>query len=287
MDEPLPPNKTLLIVPPNDEEAYLIAELGEHKGYQVYRSDQPHGARLEMEPHILETVEKSGAQTVILIELPGPEIEEALLEMGKHVVIIDHHNYTDLDRAHAPDGSVLPSSLEQFLAYADIEEVHLKRWGYEPDLVRGIGLWDANYIWGVMEAGYSKERTQDVVDFKDNLARRVGAAEVQPVNQQEAKRAFEDREKFGTYFVVVSQHPTAHIRSSLSRLFAMTYWKRTPVIISERSGKRLYVQETDRAMDLFHHFGGFTFGSDRNWGYDNNREEENLTLSDIKAFLDQ
>ena len=277
--------KTLLIVPPNDEEAYLIAELGEKKGFQVYRSAQPHGARLEREPRVLQLVKASGASTVIVVELPGPEVEEQILAMGKHLVLIDHHNYADLERAYAPDGSVLPSSLEQFLKVADINDAHLRRWGYEPDLVRGIGLWDANYLWGVLDAGYSKDRVEAVVTFKDQLAEKAGSAEADPVNQEEAQRAFDDREKFGDYFVVVSRHPSARIRSSLSRLFATTYWKRTPTIISERSGERIYVQETDRAKDLFHQFGGFTFGSDCNWGYDNETETDQVSLSDVKSYL--
>ncbi len=276
---------TLLIVPPNDEEAYLIAELGERKGYRVHRSSQPHGARLDREPHLLSVVKESGADTVMIVEMPGVEIEEKIRAMGKHLVIIDHHNYADVERAYAPDGSTLPSSLEQFLSYAGIEDVHLRRFGYEPDLVRGVGLWDAGYIWGVMEAGYSKERALEVAAFKDELAEKVGAAEADPVNQREAKRAFEDREKFEDYFVVVSAHPTARIRSSLSRLFAFTYWKPIPAIISERGGERLYVQETDRALDLFHRFGGFTFGTDRNWGYDNEIENEKVALGEVKAFL--
>ena len=279
------PNDTLLIVPVNDEEAYLIAELGEHKGYQVYRSKQPHGAKLGFEPNILETIKKSSASTVIIVELPGVDTESKIEALGKHLVIIDHHNYTDLDRAHAPDGSILPSSLEQFMKYADIEDVHLRRWGYTPDIVRGIGLWDAGYIWALMDNGYSKELIAKVVEFKDDLARRVGASEVQPENQKAAKVAFDNKEKFGEYYVAVSTDSTAHIRSAISRLFAMKYWKPTSVIMSERGGKRLYVQETDQALDLFHKFGGFTFGSDRNWGYDNDGEEEQVTLSDVKKFL--
>jgi hypothetical protein len=277
-------------VPTNDEEAFLIAELAERKGYLVYRSGQAHGARLEREPNILERVRESGASTVIIVEMPGLEMEEKIRRLGKHLVVIDHHNYEDLERAYAPDGSTLPSSLEQFLHYAEIEDVHLKRWGYEPDLVHGIGLWDAGYIWGVMNAGYSRGRALEVAAFKDELSKKVGAADSDEENEKEARRAFDDREKFSVegenYFVVVSSHPTAHIRSSLSRLFAFTYWKPTPVIISERGGARIYVQETKRALDLFHRFGGFTFGTDRNWGYDSESENEKITLSDVKKFLE-
>lgn len=276
---------TLLIVPPNDEEAYLIAELGDRLGYRVHRSSQPHGARLEEEPGILEVVKESGVDVVVIVEMPGPDMEEKMRRLGKAVVVIDHHNYTDLERAYALDGSVLPSSLEQFLQFAGITDEQLEAWGYEVDLVRGIGLWDANYLWGVLEAGYTKDRVEAVIAFKDTLAKQVGAPDVDPINQQEAERVFAQREAFGAYFVVTSTHPTARIRSSLSRLFATTYWKRTPMILSERSGSRIYVQETDRAKDLFHHFGGFTFGSDCNWGYDNETELDQVTLAEVKEFL--
>ncbi|KKW44587.1 MAG: hypothetical protein UY95_C0024G0006 [Parcubacteria group bacterium GW2011_GWA2_56_7] len=281
------PQHTLLIVPPNDEEAYLIAELAERKGYQVYRSTQPHGARLEREPALLEQVERSGASQIIIVEMPGPPMEERIRAMGKHLVIIDHHNYTDLDRAHhSKTGDPLPSSLEQFLSYADITDEWLLHWKYDPKMVRAIGLWDAGYIWALIDAGFSKQEIEIFLAYKDELARSVGSSEIQPRNQLAARRAFEEREAFGSYTVMVGHDPVAHIRSSVSRLMAMEYWKPMPAIISERAGERLYVQETDQALNLFHRFGGFTFGTDRNWGYDNTIEATRVTLSDTKAFLE-
>lgn len=279
------PVKTLLIVPPNDEEAYLIAELGEKKGFQIYRSVQAHGARLERETGLMDRIIASQALRVIIVELPGPEVEEKIRTTGRDVVIIDHHNYADIERAYGAHGELLPSSLEQFLRIASIADADLMLWGYDPLLVRGIGLWDAGYLWQVLEAGYSHEEVERVIAFKDHLSEAVGAPDTFPLNRTEARRAFAEREPFGEAFVVVSGHPTAQIRSSVSRLFATTYWKPTTVIMSERNGKRLYVQETDRAVDLFHHFGGFTFGTDRNWGYDNETEGEPVTLAQVKAFL--
>ncbi|MDA1038356.1 MAG: hypothetical protein O2877_01555 [bacterium] len=281
------PHNTLLIVPPNDEEAYLIAELGEKHGYQVYRSEQPHGARLEREDGILDVVNSSGADTIIIIEMPGPIVEKQIKEMGKHLVIIDHHNYTDLERAYGPDGSVLPSSLEQFLKYADITPVRLKQWGYDPKKVKAVGLMDANYVWGLIEDGYSKEEVLSFLEYNDVLTKTVGRSESDPRVQEAAKKAVLNREKFEGYYVIESHDPTAHVRSAVSRLMALEFWQRTPTVISERMGKRLYVQETDRAVDLFHHFGGFTFGTDRNWGYDNDQEEERVSLADVKTFLSE
>ncbi|MBI2484663.1 hypothetical protein HYW18_00720 [Candidatus Uhrbacteria bacterium] len=279
------PARTLLIVPPNDEEAYLIAEIGERLGMQVYRSSQPHGARLEKEPGVCAFIKKSSADTVVVVEMPGLKTEGEIRRLGRHLVIIDHHNYTDLDRAHALDGTPLPSSLEQFLRLFDVTDEQLDRFGYVPRFVRAVGLWDAGYIWALFDAGFSREDMEKFLVFKDEIALRVGAAEVAPHNKEMAKGAWEQRETFGDFLIVTSLDPIAQIRSNVSRLAAMEFWRPTPMIISERGGKRLYVQETDHALDLFHHFGGFTFGTDRNWGYDNDTEKVSCTLSDVKTFL--
>jgi hypothetical protein len=277
--------KTLVIVPPNDEEAYVIADLADRLGFLVHRSAQRHGARLESEPGIFERVKKSGADTVVIVEMPGPDLEKDIQALGKHLILIDHHNYTDLDRAHDVSGAPLPSSLEQFLHLFDVDDETLRSFGYHPRFVRGVGLWDAGYLWALLDAGYTKGEIEAFLKFKDELAARVDSPEVLPRHQEAAAKAWAAREPFANMLVVISEDPGAHIRSGVSRLAATTFWKPTPMMISERAGRRLYVQETDRALDLFHRFGGFTFGTDRNWGYDNEVEKEKITLADLKAFF--
>lgn len=278
----------LLIVPVNDEEAFLIAELGEKIGMQVHRSKQEHGARLENEPNIIDVVECRGERSfahVIIVEMPGPDIEQSIKSKGLSLKIIDHHQYNDLNRAYDKDGNALPSSLHQFLALAEISDSELEKLGYDPRLVNGIGYWDAGYFWGLLEVGYSKEEVDEVENYKNQISAKIPGRLPSEQARAAAKEAWKNREEWNGYQVVISDKPETYIRSLVSRLSAREYWKPMPMIIIERAGKRIYVQESDRVKDLFEHFGGFTFGSDCNWGYDNDEQKQKLTLKDIKEFL--
>ena len=276
---------TLLIVPVNDEEAYMIAKLADAIKMQVHRSKQPHGARLEQEPRILDLVRDSGCHRIIVIEMPGPEVEQQIGDLGKELFIIDHHRYKDLDRARDKNGQRLPSSLEQFLDLVGLDDQELDQLGYNPRLVRATGLWDAGYIWALIENGYTNKEIEQFEEHKEIIEKKLGLPAVSKESRMAAERAWKDRREWNGYQVVITADQKAHIRSLVSRMSAKYYKKRTPVIISERAGQRLYVQETDRALDLHQKFGGFTFGGDGNWGYDNKEQKEQVGLDDLKSFL--
>ncbi len=278
---------TLLIVPVNDEEAFVIAELGEKIGMQVHRSNQPHGAKLDAEPGLMEVIESSGKNTVIVVEMPGPEIEERIKDKGLSLQIIDHHHYTKLNRAHDAAGEMLPSSLAQFLVYAGISDQELTDLGYDPRMIHAIGLWDSGYIWALIEAGYSRKEIEAFEEYKKNIETALGMPEVRKDDLAAAEQAWAEKSKWNGFYVLVSDDPKAHTRSIVSRIAAKEFWKPTPIMISERAGNRLYVQESPRSIDLFEHFGGFTFGRDKNWGYDNRGEGKRLTLEDVKSFLEK
>ena len=277
--------QTLLIVPVNDEEAYMIAELAERIGLQVHRSEQPHGARLENEPGVLDLVRDSDCQTVVVVETPGPEVEKQIQDLGKELVIIDHHRYTDLDRAHDTEGHTLPSSLEQFLDLVEMSDQELDDLGYNPRLVRAVGLWDAGYIWALIENGYTNKEIEQFEEQKEIIEKKLGLPAVTEESRQAAERAWKDRQEWNGFLILTSADQKAHTRSLISRMTAKHYKKRTPVIISERADQRLYVQESDRAVDLYKEFGGFMYGGDTNWGYDNEDEPVKLDLEKIKQFL--
>lgn len=281
--------QTLLIVPVNDEEAYMIAELGDAIKMLVHRSKQPHGAKLADEPKIMDVIEgrngQKTAQTVIVVEMPGPEVEQQIRDLGKELIIIDHHRYTDLDRAHDTEGLVLPSSLEQFLDLVELSDQELDHLGYNAKMVRATGLWDAGYIWALIENGYSTEEIEQFEEHKDIIEKKLGLSGITKESRQAAERAWKDRQEWNGFLIMTSADDKAHIRSLVSRLAAKHYKKRTPVIISERAGKRLYVQESDKADDLYKKFGGFMYGGDWNWGYDNDGEERELSVKDIQDFL--
>ncbi len=276
---------TLLIVPVNDLEAFLIAELGERIKMQVYRSEQPHGAKLGDESNILETIKKSICSTVIIVEMPGPEIEKQIQALGKELKIIDHHSYTDLDRARDAEGMSLPSSLEQFLELAGIDDKELDEIGYKPRLVRATGLWDAGYIWALIDNGYTTEEIEEFEEYKEVIDQKLGSSSMTKESKLAAELAWKAREEWKEFWIFESADMNAHIRSLISRMAAKHFKKPTPVIILERAGRVIYVQETPRASDLFDHFGGFTFGKDHNWGYDNEEGEKQVGLDQIKEFL--
>src|SRR3990167_2127381 len=107
---------TLLIVPPNDPEAVLIHQIAKAMGLLIHRSPQPHGATLNKEKNIVETVRASKAKRAAIVVMPGVKTEEKIKKLGVEVIIIDHHQYTDLDRSRDPKtGKSLPSSMYQFL----------------------------------------------------------------------------------------------------------------------------------------------------------------------------
>jgi len=279
--------KNLLIVPVNDEEAFMIAELGEKIGMQVHRSEQAHGAKLDEEPGLIKMIMESEEDNVITIELPGLAAEREIQNLGKTIKIIDHHHYTGLNRAHDESGEILPSSLAQFLDYAGVSDKELKELGYDPRMIRAIGLWDSGYIWALIEDGYSREEIEAFEEYKKDIDKALGMPAEREADVKAAEEAWKNKTEWNGYYVLVSDDLKAHTRSIVSRLAAKEFWKPTPIMISERAGNRLYVQESPKSIELFEHFGGFTFGRDKNWGYDNRGEEKSLTLEDVKEFLNQ
>ena len=99
---------TSVVVAINDLEAAAIADLATGAGCRVHRVDLPWGDSLDAGNPALANL----ADTVVLIELPNPALEERLRAAGKLVHVVDHHLYV------LGDGSVLDrrqarSSLEQ------------------------------------------------------------------------------------------------------------------------------------------------------------------------------
>lgn len=282
--------KTILIVPVNDEEAFLIAEIAEKLGITVHRSAQAHGAKLENEPKLMESID--GFANVAIVEMPGPEIEQKIRDssVGKQQAvslhIIDHHHYTNLDRAHdAKTGQMLPSSLAQFLDLFEVTDEELGSLGYDPRLVRAVGLWDSGYYWALLKAGYSKDEIKKLDEYLAEIDSKIPGFKNYEQYEAAAKAAWENRTEWNGFQVVVSADPKAHTRALVSKYAAYEYWKPVAMIIVERAGSRLYVQESPLAIKLFEHFGGFTFGRDLNWGYDVPEEGKPVDLEDVKKYL--
>lgn len=279
---------TLLVVPNNDAEGAMIIRLARKLKLPVLISHQPHGARLENEPSVLAHVAEAGKPRVCVVEIPGPVLEKKLKKQVQEFVWIDHHQYDFLDRAHDPQtGKPRGSSLEQFLEYFGITDGELRKWGYTPKTVKGVGVSDRAYLWGLKKEGYAQREIRLVLELIDRLERtnvRQPGVPLKSVVMAAARRAWKGRKPWNG-FAVVHSRPKFGIRGELSSILAKKHGKPTPVILVERAGNRLYVQESVQAKELFHRLGGFTFGGIHNWGYDNTQSKPRRTLEDVQQAL--
>ena len=160
MDE----KKITLIVPHNDLESHEIRRMAQSLGFfDIRLSAQPFGARLENEP--AETF-RDLAPEVSIVEIPGPAMEKRLREQDLKVVVIDHHEYKDLNRYRDK------SSLEQFADLCGRHLTRIRKTPLEQKLTREqklIAVNDRDYIWGMIDEGASLEQIREI-RFRDLLA---------------------------------------------------------------------------------------------------------------------
>ncbi len=278
--------KTVVIVPTNDAEAMLIAQLAEKKGFDVLRSKQSHGASLDHGRDYMEVIKKGEWQRVIVVEMPGVKTEERLRSLGCEIVIIDHHNYTGLERAFFPGSRrTLPSSLEQFLRVARITDCQLEEWGFSPKLVKGVGLFDRGFIWALQKEGYTKKEIREVLRYEEELMGERKPLSEDKKRLEAVEEAWKNHKKWQEFFLVENESVYL-LRGALSIFLALKRGKPTPLILWEKQHHRFYVQETKWAQVLYKHFGGFTYGTQQNWGYRNDQERKKLYFEDILEFLE-
>lgn len=277
-------SKTILLIPPNDAEAILITKLAEAIGLPLLRSNQYHGATLDLEPNIVSRIKKTGCEEVIVVELPGKKTEEKIQNLGIKLTIIDHHHYTNLDRAHGPNGKLLPSSLEQFLKMFRLTDAKLTKLGFVPRLVKGIGILDRGFVWALLEEGYSKKEMKSVLKFHDDLTAPLHDPKTEARKQKTVEAIWKKRKAWNGYFILETNADLS-LRPRVSRLIATEIGKPTSLIIIERKRNLIYVQESKHAMNLFKTFGGFTFGLDHNWGYRNEKGKKQIGLKEVKEVL--
>ncbi|HBD05420.1 TPA: hypothetical protein DCZ32_03095, partial [Candidatus Uhrbacteria bacterium] len=168
---------SLLIVPANDAEALQILDIAEKIGLATHASYQLHGGRLDAEPDIRKIIERSNKPAIAVVELPGPETEAFIRSLGKEFVCIDHHGYDGLDRSRDEQGNFQPSSLEQFLNYFEISDADLSALGFDPRLVRSIGIMDQGYVWELSKNGYSPDEVRTAVAYKQKFHERLSPKE--------------------------------------------------------------------------------------------------------------
>jgi hypothetical protein len=279
--------ETLLILPPNDAEALLIKKLAEAISLPMLLSVQKHGASLDEEKDVVTLVKKTKCKRVVIVEMPGEKTEEKIRKLGVELILIDHHNYTGLDRArNAKTGRLLPSSLEQFLKLFKLTDAKLKALKFDPKLVLGIGIMDKGYLWALQDAKYTKKQIEKVVAYRDELVKPLQDPKTDAKKDRAVAAAWAKRVKWNGYFIVETR-ADVQLRPRLSRVVAMKFGKPTSLIIIEHKRQLIYVQESKHAMKLFKAFGGFTFGMDHNWGYRNEPDKKKVGLKEVKYVLAQ
>lgn len=271
-------DETLLIVPKNDEESLMICKIAAAAGVPTLVSEQPHGARLEREKDLVARIRAANPDAVLvtIVEIPGPEVEENLRGEGFTVEIIDHHRYDNLDRMKDT------SSLEQFLAMFGLEDTDLVGLGFDPALVRGVGIIDRGFLWALRTEVPDKAEQKRVRDYYRSLTLELGKDRV--AIEATAKDAWDAREVINGIIVVRSTKKDVGIRDAISFLIADNFDTPQTAIIVE-GDRRLFVQESDASAKLFQTYGGFTFGRDRCWGIQSTPDKPLPKLDDILAKL--
>ena len=144
----LPVEKTTLICPTNDLESITILEIARRYGVDVIEVPGDWGTKLT--PGIIPS-SKIGTlrENVVIVELPGEEIEETLRAEGKRVFRVDHHEYGGQETQE----SSRASSLEQFARLIGHE---LTREEWE------VAINDRDFLPGLSKAGVSYGRAMHI-----------------------------------------------------------------------------------------------------------------------------
>lgn len=268
----------VLLTPQNDEESLMIVKLAKAAGIPLLISLQPHGARLEREEHLLDRMRQASStiKKVFIVEIPGVEVEEQLRAAGFEVNIIDHHRYDALDRMREK------SSLEQFLDAFHFDDEKLSSLGFDPVLVRGVGMIDRGFLWALRNEIPDRATQKRIRDYYRTLTLELGKDRL--AIEEAALRAWEKREEYDGLIIVRSEEKSIGIRDAISFLVADSHDTPPQVVILE-GDRRMFVQESDAAPALFAEYGGFTFGRDRCWGMQATKDRPLPPLEDVLQRL--
>jgi len=255
----LDPLTSLLLCPQNDVESREIVKIAEAFTIPTIVSQQPHGATLDMELNLIGRIREANpiAHDVVIVEMPSPATEDNLRELGFDVHIVDHHRYEAYDRMKAE------SSLEQFRKLFGIDDVALSMMGFDPVLVRGVGLIDRGFVWELAKENVSNADRKRMVTYYREETRKLSANRRD--EEAEALRAWSERKHDGDVIIVRSDVADLSIRDAISFLVAEEY-AMPPVVLIYQPKRVVYMQDTPTALTLQQTFGGFTFGQNLCWG---------------------
>ncbi len=271
-------SKLVLLTPKNDEESLQIVKIAEAAGIPLLVSTQPHGAKLELEKDLVERVREVNqeATTIVIVEIPGVKEEEALRSAGFEVEVIDHHRYAELDRMQTK------SSLEQFLVKFEINDNRLAELGFEAEMVRGVGIIDRGFLWVLRAEVPDKELAKRMRDYYRGLTVELGK-ENKDVDAVAAE-AWALREVVNDVLIVRTEREDVPFRAAISFLVADNY-DAPPATIVVEGKRRISVQESNHAPELFAAYGGFMFGGELCWGIQATTERALPEVAEIVARL--
>ncbi len=254
------PLTSLLICPKNDVESREILKIAKAFDIPTIVSNQPHGATLDAEMKLIDRIRDTNtvAHDVVIVEMPSPATEDNLRELGFDVHIVDHHRYEAYDRMK-PE-----SSLEQFLKLFGIDNIALDMMGFDPVLVRGVGLIDRGFVWELAKENVPLEDRKRMIAYYREETAKLGTNRRD--EEAEAIKAWKKRiiEDDGI-IIIKSDESTLSIRDAISFLVAEEF-STPPIVIIHQPGRVVYVQDTPTGLALQQTFGGFTFGQNLCWG---------------------
>ncbi len=253
-------NATVVLLPKNDPESLLICQICEALKIPMLISPQPHGATLYAETNLAERVSQvhASATTLVIIEIPGPTEESELQLKGFTVKVIDHHRYDGLDRMNTK------SSLEQFITCFDIKDADLARAGFDPILVKGVGIIDRSFVWGLTPDICDPVTRVRMIDYYLSLSDQLDHGS-RKKTEVIAKEALAQAKIEHGFIIVKNPKPGARIREALSFEIARQYPNPIATLLIDE--EVIYVQESSRAKELYEQFGGFMYGGEeRCWG---------------------
>ena len=253
------PLTSILICPQNDVESATIIAIAEVLRIPCVLSKQPHGATLDIEPHVVDRIRHTNpiAHDVVIVEMPSVSAEDRLRELGFDVHIVDHHRYENLDRMQ------MESSLEQFRKLFAVDDATLIAAGFDPVLIAGVGMIDRGFVWELTKMNVEEKDRKRIIAYYREQSTALDPDRVQ--EEKEAKKAWEHRESVEGVIVVRSDAKELSIRDAISFIVA-EHFDTPPVVLIHQPGRIVYVQDTTTARALQRTFGGFTFGQDLCWG---------------------
>lgn len=280
----------------NDPESELIVRLAQMLNMSLIVSGQDMSATLDAEHDIVNRLNRLHCREVWVVEMPGRRMEQAIMDAGYVLRVIDHHVYTQMriNRMRDPDtGVLMPSSLEQFMILAGIDMHELQRMGMDPYAVWGTGLYDSGAGRALRRAGFTKEQARATIALRTRIMREPDPAKFDR-EMAEARRLWASREWREWYSLIIAGGNVAPavVQAALEDALNRGHQQdEQPIVLSAKDSAVTTVRHVEPAVIA--HLDGeivgahtFVFGSDNCWGVDNRKGKRPVYLEEVLAALE-